>query len=227
MRVILSATGEVFTYQKPICFIKNIHMGEKYIEPNGTVTIRNESTGEKATISFKPVKGLFGGRSEEVSIEAFDAEGRLQPCFVTGKWSEALTLHNRDNPGSKSAEIWKAGPLVDDSDLHCGLPLFSAQLNEITEIEDGKVCATDSRLRPDQRLYENGHVDEAEILKLKLEANQRERRKTGVDNGAPAWFEKVEVSAEDGPVWSIIDGPANYWTQRQKGFPGHQSTYLW
>jgi len=35
---------------------------------------------------------------------------------------------------------------------------------------------TDSRLRPDQRLYEEGLVDDAELLKQKLEQKQRDKR---------------------------------------------------
>lgn len=51
--------------------------------------------------------------------------------------------------------------------------ILAAQLNEP---EDG-VAPTDSRLRPDQRLMEEGLWDEANAEKLRLEEKQRDKRR--------------------------------------------------
>lgn len=57
-----------------------------------------------------------------------------------------------------------------------------------------KGCAkTDSRLRPDKNLMENGEWDEADQLKVALEDAQRSRRRTMEANRQvwkPLWFEK-------------------------------------
>ena len=46
----------------------------------------------------------------------------------------------------------------------------------LNELEDG-VAPTDSRLRPDQRLMEDGRWDEANRVKVQLEEKQRTARK--------------------------------------------------
>ena len=41
---------------------------------------------------------------------------------------------------------------------------------------EAEVAPTDSRLRPDQRLLEDGQYDDADRVKLQLEAKQRQSR---------------------------------------------------
>lgn len=54
---------------------------------------------------------------------------------------------------------------------------FFSQLGiEMNEPEEG-VAPTDSRRRPDQRLMEEGHWDEANRVKVRLEEKQRDVRK--------------------------------------------------
>ena len=53
---------------------------------------------------------------------------------------------------------------------------------ELNEFED-ELPPTDSRLRPDQRLMEEGKWPQANEIKQKLEEAQRERRKQREDNG--------------------------------------------
>lgn len=53
---------------------------------------------------------------------------------------------------------------------------FTTFALELNEKEEG-VSPTDSRLRPDQRLMEEGYWDEANKEKERLEEKQREKRK--------------------------------------------------
>lgn len=53
---------------------------------------------------------------------------------------------------------------------------FTRLAIELNEPEDG-VAPTDSRLRPDQRLMEEGKWDEANEMKLKIEEKQRAVRR--------------------------------------------------
>ena len=56
---------------------------------------------------------------------------------------------------------------------------FAMALNEFPPSgELSKMCPTDSRLRPDMRLMEEGHIDRASEEKTRLEEKQREARKT-------------------------------------------------
>ena len=82
---------------------------------------------------------------------------------------------------------------------------------------------TDTRFRPDQRLYENGKCDEADKEKERLENLQRERRRQmEIENITyfPKWF-KQSQNSEGEPVWEYAGG---YFEQRGafKDLP-----YLW
>lgn len=63
---------------------------------------------------------------------------------------------------------------VPNSEKQYGYTKFSMTLNEP---DDSVTCPTDSRLRPDQRLLENGKLDEAGNEKYRLEEKQRAARK--------------------------------------------------
>ena len=76
--------------------------------------------------------------------------------------------------------------LVGSSTFAILLPLNRASAADI------KSCLppTDSRLRPDQRAFEEGDVTEAENLKAALEVRQRSRRPELEGKLLPRWFEK-------------------------------------
>lgn len=70
--------------------------------------------------------------------------------------------------------------------------------NMQTSITVGPIPPTDSRLRPDMRLYENGQIDEAASEKHRLEEKQREAQRRveagEIEKWRPLWFEWKESS---------------------------------
>lgn len=209
-------TEELFSWNVATAFLRNVVMGEKYVEPVGTMTINNETTGTKAVVEFK-TKGMFSGRSEDVQVETFTAEGKSAGSGLTGTWTNALRI---TEGGKAGQEIWRIGDLVDGAPKCYGLTTFAASLNEITDIEQGKLPSTDTRLRPDQRAAENGKLDEAEQLKATLEENQRVRRKAVEQAGkehVPRWFVKVDDIGEGEEVWKLKSGKDGYWDVRSRG----------
>ncbi len=70
--------------------------------------------------------------------------------------------------------LWKAQPLDPGAEKYYFFTRFACELNE----EEGRVAPTDSRLRPDQRLMEEGEWDEANREKVRLEEKQRATRRT-------------------------------------------------
>jgi len=66
-------------------------------------------------------------------------------------------------------------------------------LNEMEAGMEQRLCATDSRLRPDIRLLEEGDVDGAATQKTRLEEKQRDGRKSRKarkEKESPAkWFD--------------------------------------
>ena len=208
---------EHYSFNVAVVFLRNVVMGEKYVEPVGTMTITNETTGAKANVEFKQ-KGMFGGRSEDVSVETYDANGTHTGVGLTGNWTTNLRILEAGK--GTGPEIWRAGELVDSPAQRYGFTTFAASLNEITEIEKGKLPPTDSRLRPDQRAAEEGDLDTAEVYKGRLEDNQRMRRK-GMELKEqvwkPKWFVKVDGGDDGEEVWKLRVGKEGYWEERSKG----------
>jgi hypothetical protein len=207
---------ELYSWNTATVFLRNVVMGEKYVEPVGTMVITNESTGGKANVEFKQ-KGMFGGRSEDVVVETFGPEGPSTGLGLMGTWTTSLKVVEH---GKSGGEIWHVGELVDNAAQRYGLTTFAASLNEITELEKGRLPPTDVRLRPDQRALEAGDLETAESLKAALEDSQRLRRKELETRGeihVPKWFVKVDGGDEGEEVWQLKTGKEGYWEERNKG----------
>lgn len=211
--VTLTGQDDHFTYNKPSSWMRNMIAGEKYLETAGEMRVTNHATGEYATVTFKEGTGggLFGAPSNRNDIVAtfFDSNGKK--CRrVVGKWSDKLS-EEVDMNKRKLNVLWTANPPgLEDYTKYYGFTRYCVELNEITEIERDKIPITDTRYRPDQRLYENGNVtvklhypcladtdlflglvDEADAEKQRIEQKQRERRKEFEQQGIvwkPRWF---------------------------------------
>lgn len=220
---------ECYSWPIPTMFLRNVVMGEKYVEPVGHIAVLNETTGASCSVDFKATKGMWGGRSEELEAHLMSPDGRKTQHGLIGNWTSSLSL----TENGKSREVlWKVGELVKGAENRYGMPVFGAQLNEITEIEKGKCAITDSRLRADQRLAEDGNLDQAEVMKTKLEEAQRDRRRQMEQEGrewTPRWFELdptvkgVLTNGAEGEApkgeecWKLKTGMRGYWEERQGG----------
>ena len=209
---------EHYSWALATVFLRNVVMGEKYVEPVGTMNVVNDTTGARAAVEFRS-KGMFGGRSEDVQIETYDAAGAHTGLALTGTWTAGLKVVDPRNKAG-GLEIWRVGALVDDAARVYGLTQFAASLNEITPLERGKLAQTDCRLRPDQRLAEEGKLDDAEEWKTKLEEAQRTRRRQLEERGEqhkPRWFVRVATGPNGDEVWRLKGGKDGYWEERAKG----------
>lgn len=208
---------EHYSWALATVFLRNVVMGEKYVEPVGTMNVVNDTTGARAAVEFRS-KGMFGGRSEDVQIETYDAAGAHTGLALTGTWTAGLKVVDPRNKAG-GLEIWRVGALVDDAARVYGLTQFAASLNEITPLEKGRLAPTDCRLRPDQRLAEEGKLDDAEEWKTKLEEAQRTRRRQLEERGEqhkPRWFVKVATGPDGDEVWRLKGGKDGYWEERAK-----------
>ena len=72
---------------------------------------------------------------------------------------------------------------------------------------------TDSRLRPDLRLHEQGKIKESDTVKKRLYKLQ-DKRKLKLAN-EPRWFTKQKHPKDDlHPFYSLRTGPSGYWEKR-------------
>ncbi|KAF6807530.1 oxysterol-binding protein [Colletotrichum sojae] len=210
-------TDELYSWTHATMFLRNVVMGEKYVEPVGVMPISNDSTGAKASVEFRS-KGMFGGRGEDVQVETYGPDGVHTGSSLSGTWTGSLRVVQAGKAAGQ--EIWRVGKLVDNAANTYGMTTFAAALNEVTQIEKGRLPPTDSRLRPDQRLAENGDLDQAEEWKVKLEEAQRDRRRVLEEKGEeykPKWFVKVGQGPEGEEVWKLRTGKDSYWEERSKG----------
>ncbi|KAE8445329.1 hypothetical protein EG329_013567 [Mollisiaceae sp. DMI_Dod_QoI] len=220
VRVVLhlpDGSDELYSWNVAAAFLRNVVMGEKYVEPVGNMTITNESIGSKATAEFKQ-KGMFGGRSEDVQVESYGPDGVHTGVGLTGNWTTNLRILEAGK--SAGPEIWRVGELVENAPQRYGFTTFAASLNEITELEKGKLPPTDCRLRPDQRAAERGDLDQAELWKATLEDKQRIRRRELEERGEiykPRWFARVEGGDDGEEVWKLKGGKEGYWEERARG----------
>ncbi|KAK6076782.1 oxysterol binding protein [Seiridium cupressi] len=222
-------TDELYSWSHATMFLRNVVMGEKYVEPVGTMAVSNESTGAKAQIEFRS-KGMFGGRGEDVQVDTYNADGTPTGLSLTGNWTTSLKVVE-NGKARKGDDIWKVGDLVANAANTYGMTAFAAELNEITAIEQGRLPKTDTRLRPDQRLAEQGKLDEAEEEKVRLEEAQRARRRDLEERGEQwraRWFVKIAGGEEDGggeEVWRMKHGKEGYWESRERGFQGIEEIF--
>ena len=117
--------------------------------------------------------------------------------------------------------LWKANSPEPESEKYYNFSKYACELNEIEDF----VAPTDSRLRPDQRLMEEGQWDEANTEKVRLEEKQRAvRRKReaeaeqaaidGItyDGYQPTWFKKETDEQNGGKLIYVYNG--GYWDHK-------------
>lgn len=210
LRLSITSTGEVYEWKQPTTFLRNIIAGEKYSEPVGSITV-SCSNGWRSVIEYK-AGGMFSGRSEELKGKVISPDGHEKAGYLLdGKWTTSIEMITP----SSNKTIWETGPLIDGHGKRFGFTQFAATLNEITEVERGLMAPTDTRLRPDQRMYENGDCDTAEAKKLELEQEQRVRRSELESLGEsykPVFFELDDKSN----LWKLKKGADNYWERRKR-----------
>lgn len=103
--------------------------------------------------------------------------------LIPGTWDDKVEIAPvTGSAGSPENPVYQTGPAKmawkrrmppPDSDKYYNFTILAAQLNEP---EEG-VAPTDSRLRPDQRLMEEGKWNEANQEKVRLEEKQRAARR--------------------------------------------------
>lgn len=112
--------------------------------------------------------------------------------------------------------------MPEDANQYYGFTRFAIHLNEFTENLKEDLPPTDSRFRPDQRLFENGKVEEAELEKQRIEESQRSRRRELEAKGEthqPLWFKQDTENSNskqnnndwvfNHQYWSSRDSPGN------------------
>jgi hypothetical protein len=176
------------------------------LETVGDLHIKNESSGESCVVTFKQA-GWTGPRNLVTGVIQ-------SSCGKEVAWLQgACDSHLEVRVGSRKKrgeQIWEAHPWPAHPEQNWGFTKFGIELNDLTANIADKLPPSDSRLRPDQRLVEQGRFDDADRIKKVLEERQRERKNQGCEY-RPQWFKRVRSADDD---WEYAGG---YWEARESG----------
>jgi len=181
-------TGESFTISQPEVNLHNYIVGTPYLWYKGDMICKNELTGVRAVINFKP-KGWTSKGDYQCDGFIIDEKG-TKIYELVGLWSENLTAINSKTRQELVLARRKQEP--ENSSKQYFFTRFGLSLNLLTSEMLSKIAPTDSRLRPDLRAFEFGNMELASKEKTRLEEKQRERRKQCEANGLlhkPTWFD--------------------------------------
>ncbi|XP_075965394.1 oxysterol-binding protein-related protein 3 isoform X1 [Anarhichas minor] len=216
--VTLPGFGDHYEWNKVTSCIHNILSGQRWIEHYGEISIRNSSSDIcQCKITFVKAK-YWNSSVNEVEGAITDNKGKVVHRLF-GKWQEAVFC---GDPPSATC-IWRANAMPVDLDQYYGFTKFAIELNELDPSLKLLLPLTDTRLRVDQRLLEEGNLEAAEEQKQRIEQLQRERRRVLEENNAtpqPKFFRK---SKDD--TWVSNN---TYWELRKDpGFTQLDCPMLW
>lgn len=169
----------------------------------------------------------------------YDIAGRWDSQLIARKagTGRGALLPNMDIDGPQSptseAEyvlLWKN---TEKPKAPFNLTPFAITLNDCPDTLKPYLPSTDCRLRPDQRAFELGRYDRANVLKGKQEEYQRvarRKREQGIlPPHKPRWFEATTDRDTGERVWSPFrDGKtAQYWLEREQAFNHKDSDDNW
>uniref|UniRef100_A0A3P9MVS4 Oxysterol-binding protein n=1 Tax=Poecilia reticulata TaxID=8081 RepID=A0A3P9MVS4_POERE len=216
--VMLPRFEDHYEWNKVTSCIHNILSGQRWIEHYGEVSIRNSNSNIcQCKITF--IKARYWNSSvNEVEGTITDVKGKVVHRLF-GKWHEAVYC---GDPPSATC-IWRASPMPMNYEQYYGFTKFAIELNELEPSLKQLLPPTDTRLRVDQRLLEEGNLEAAEEQKLRIEQLQRDRRRVLEENHVshqPKFFRK---SMED--AWVSNN---TYWElRRDPGFSHIEFPTLW
>uniref|UniRef100_A0A3Q4HTQ3 Oxysterol-binding protein n=1 Tax=Neolamprologus brichardi TaxID=32507 RepID=A0A3Q4HTQ3_NEOBR len=216
--VTLPGFGDHYEWNKVTSCIHNILSGQRWIEHYGEITIRNSSSDIcQCKITFIKAK-YWNSSVNEIEGTITNNKGKVIHRLF-GKWHEAVFC---GDPPSATC-IWRANAMPVDHEQYYGFTKFAIELNELDPSLKLLLPPTDTRLRVDQRLLEEGKLEAAEEHKQRIEQLQRDRRRVLEENNAthqPKFFRKAQDD-----TWVSNN---TYWELRKEpGFAHVDFPTLW
>ncbi|XP_072316737.1 oxysterol-binding protein-related protein 3 isoform X3 [Eucyclogobius newberryi] len=204
--VTLPGFGDHYEWNKVTSCVHNILSGQRWIEHYGEITIRNTSSDVcQCKITFVKAK-YWNSSVNEIEGSVTDQKGKVVHRLF-GKWHEAV--YCGDPPTATC--VWRAGAIPTDFEKYYGFTKFAIELNELCHSVKVLLPPTDTRLRVDQRLLEEGKLEEAEEEKQRIEEMQRQRRKTLESNVThlPKFFRKStnDTWVSNNTYWELRADP--------------------
>jgi hypothetical protein len=119
-----------------------------------------------------------------------DEKGK-EKIHVFGNWNSKISFKILST--GEEFVVWQVTPKHAASEKQYGFNKFICNLNYVDEDMKQVLPPTDTRLRPDQRFWENFQIEPAAEHKERLENKQRAKRKDLEKRGIayePLWFKE-------------------------------------
>ncbi|VDB97082.1 unnamed protein product [Peniophora sp. CBMAI 1063] len=224
---------EHFSWKKVTTNVSGFLLGSPTIDHYGEMVVTNHRTKDTCALIFKP-RGWRAKDAFEISGYVADASGNMQ-YEIAGRWNSQLVARAVSAPSAGAGAL---NPDVDSTPAEFillwrnsvkpsapfNLTPFAITLNDCPpDTLKPYLPLTDCRLRPDQRAFELGKYERANVLKIAQEEHQRairKKRETGeLPPHCPRWF-TAETDGDTGErVWSASrteKGSLEYWSEREK-----------
>uniref|UniRef100_A0A1Q3F391 Oxysterol-binding protein n=2 Tax=Culex TaxID=53527 RepID=A0A1Q3F391_CULTA len=227
------ATGNRYTWRKVTTTVHNIIVGKLWVDNHGDMEIFGEKSakGVKCHLKYLPYSYFTRDTQRRVKGVVMDNASQVK-WVINGTWDSKIeiapvtsTSGSAENPVFKTGNYktaWNRRLPASDCEKYYNFTTLACQLNE----PEPDVAPTDSRLRPDQRLMEDGKWNESNGEKLRLEEKQRARRRereAEAEKAAaegrpyppyePIWFDKRKEDGTDNLV-HVFKG--TYWDAKTK-----------
>ncbi|XP_077457075.1 oxysterol-binding protein 2 isoform X2 [Stigmatopora argus] len=237
IHLLFHSSGNHYVWRKVTSTVHNIIVGKLWIDQSGEIEIVNHRTKETCQLKFSPYSYFSRDVARKVTGVVADSGGQAH-YILSGTWDEKMESakiiqSSRGGSGSEGKQktiyqtlppklLWKKYSLPENAE---NMYYFSALALTLNEQDDG-VCLTDSRLRPDQRLMEDGQWDEANSEKQRLEEKQRAVRRKREAEASDAQDEGREFEGYQ-PQWfqqrrDSVTGETNfvykggYWEAKER-----------
>ena len=161
-----------FTFNKPKTLLKGIFNNKMYYDFNGNVNIKTNSSDIYAEINFENEK-------KNVDLGSFNGEiknGDNIIYKIGGNWKKEIYITDKDNNNKEILFSIPEMNFYNNTTENYILPEYNCNFNNLDDNLKKFLPISDTRFRPDQREYENGNIEKAQEIKVKLENNQVKRQ---------------------------------------------------
>ncbi|XP_014292993.1 oxysterol-binding protein 2 [Halyomorpha halys] len=208
---LLFESGNHYTWNKVITRINNVIIGTMWIDQNGTDEIINHKNGYKCTLTYA-VSNAKESKKKVTGTVVNAAGAKL--WSVAGEWDKGMMVAPAsevkdpdsmiEDENTTATLVWEKSPPRRNSHLQYNFGQFAIELNE----PEAGVAPTDSRFRPDVRIFENGNWQEANTAKVTLEEKQRARLRDKENEPDPLWFKREKIENIGDETYVYLGG---YW----------------
>ena len=175
--ILFKNTQDKFVFNKPKVYLSGIINGIPKYDYEGEIVVEYVNNNKiKGVVNFYEGKNK---KNNEVSVDGIIYNDSKIIYRIKGNWNERI-YYFCEGKENEEIDIWKINKdelYLNNTFKNYNLPSYSLNLNYINDDLKNILPKSDSRLRPDQREYELGNIDEAIKLRQIIEDNQRSRHK--------------------------------------------------